>query len=78
MNQLFVARDNMLPSHVDNITISDVINDVITFDVTMSEYDNIGPSQLETDLNELLRHSMMTSSNDELFHHIEIYCKQKL
>ena len=71
MASIFAARD--LTSDVSNFAGHPIVNDVITFDVQLDQYDDVTPRLLEEELNEIMTSQQDGSEENEL-ENIEIYC----
>ena len=71
MTSIFGARD--LTSDVRNFAGHPIVNDVITFDVRLDQYDDVTPRLLEEELNEIMTSQQGGSEENEL-ENIEIYC----
>ena len=72
MTSIFNTRD--FNGDVTNFKEHPVVNDVITFDVQLDQYDDVTPMLLEEELNEIMTSQHTSSGEDNKFENIEIYC----
>ena len=72
MSSIFDARD--FTGDVSNFAGHPIVNDVITFDVMLDQYDDVTPRLLEEELNEIMT-SQQDGSEDNKLENIEIYCE---